>query len=159
MSVLNRLPVQFRRLLFLKELGADVAIDYTRPDWDQQVRAAAPGGVDVILEAVGGDVLHKSIALLAPFGRVAVFGASAGQLISVPVLSLYVLKKVTGFSLLALRAAHGEQARADVRELAGLFETGGLHAAAETRLPLAEVARAHQLLEERAVLGRLLLVP
>jgi NADPH:quinone reductase-like Zn-dependent oxidoreductase len=147
------------KLDFLKELGADVAIDYTRPDWDQQVRAAAPTGVDVILEAVGGDVLHKSIALLAPFGRVVVFGASAGQFISVPVLSLYALKTVTGFSLLALRAAHGEQARADVRELAGLFETGGLRAAAETRLPLAEVVRAHQLLEERAVLGRLLLVP
>jgi NADPH:quinone reductase len=36
---------------------------------------------------------------------------------------------------------------------------GQLRAAAETALPLAEVVRAHRLLEDRAVLGRLLLVP
>jgi NADPH2:quinone reductase len=40
------------KLDFLKELSADVAIDYTQPDWSEQVRLAAPGGVDVILEAV-----------------------------------------------------------------------------------------------------------
>jgi NADPH:quinone reductase-like Zn-dependent oxidoreductase len=62
-------------------------------------------------------------------------------------------------ALLAWRAANASQARADVRELAGMFETGRLHAVAETRLPLAEVVRAHRLLEDRAVLGRLLLVP
>jgi NADPH:quinone reductase len=147
------------KLDFLKELGADVAIDYTRPDWDQEVRAAAPSGVDLTLEAVGGSVLHKSISLLAPFGRVVVFGASAGDLTSVPVRNLYALKTVTGFSLLAWRAAAAEQVRDGVRELTGLFETGHLRAAAETRLPLAEVVRAHQLLEDRVVLGRLLLVP
>jgi NADPH:quinone reductase len=147
------------KLDFLKELGADVVIDHTRSDWAVHVRAAAPGGVDVALEAVGGELLHKSIELLAPFGRVVAFGASAGDLTSVPVTSLFALKTVAGFSLLAWRAADADQARADVAELTGLLQTGGLHAAAETRLPLAEVVQAHQLLEDRAVLGRLLLVP
>jgi NADPH:quinone reductase len=68
------------KLDFLKELSADVAIDYTQPDWSEQVRLAAPGGVDVILEAVGGQILHQSIALLAPFGRAVVYGAAAGDL-------------------------------------------------------------------------------
>ena len=63
------------KLAFLKELGADVAVDYTQPDWSEQVRLAAPGGVDVILEAVGGEALHTSIGLLAPFGRAVVYGA------------------------------------------------------------------------------------
>jgi NADPH:quinone reductase len=146
------------KLDFIKELGADVAIDHTQPDWNLQVQSAAPGGVDVILEAVGGDVLHKSIELLAPSGRVVVFGASAGELTSVPVSSLFALKTVTGFSLLAWRAANAEQAHADITELTGLFETGSLHAAG-TVLPLAEAVQAHRLLEDRAVLGRLLLMP
>jgi NADPH:quinone reductase len=146
------------KLGFLKELGADVAIDHTQPDWDAQVRLAAPGGVDVILEAVGGEALHKSIGLLAPFGRAVTFGASAGDLTSVPVTSLFALKTVSGFSLLAWRAAAPAQARADIAELTGLFEVGKLHAATETTLPLAEAVQAHRLLEDRTVLGRILLV-
>lgn len=87
------------------------------------------------------------------------FGASAGDLTSVPVTSLFALKTLSGFSLLAWRAADPERARSDIGELTGLFETGKLHAAAPTTLPLDEVVQAHQLLEDRAVLGRLLLVP
>jgi hypothetical protein len=91
--------------------------DHTEPDWADQVRAAAPGGVNLVLEAVGGQMLHKSIELLAPFGRVVVFGASAGELTSVPVRNLFAMKSVTGFSLLAWRAANAERARADISEL------------------------------------------
>jgi NADPH:quinone reductase-like Zn-dependent oxidoreductase len=109
------------KLDFLKQLGADAAINHTRPDWAEQVHAAAPGGVDVALEAVGGDMLHKSIQLLAPFGRVVAFGASAGDLTSVPVTSLFAMKAIVGFSLLAWRAADAEQARADITELTALF--------------------------------------
>jgi NADPH2:quinone reductase len=146
------------KLDFVKELGADVGIDHTQPGWAGQVRAAAPGGVDVALEAVGGEMLHQSIELLAPFGRLVAYGASAGDLTSVPVRNLFALKTVTGFSLLAWRAAGAEQARAGIAELTALFETGRLHAA-DTVLPLADVVQAHRRLEDRAVLGRLLLVP
>ena len=51
----------------------------TQPDWPEQVRLAAPRGADVILEAVGGEMLHQSIGLLAPFGRAVVYGAAAGD--------------------------------------------------------------------------------
>ena len=74
---------------FLKELGADVAVDHSQPGWADQVRSAAPGGVDVVLEAVGGETLHRSLGLLAPSGRAVVFGASAGELTSIPVRSLF----------------------------------------------------------------------
>jgi NADPH:quinone reductase len=146
------------KLGFLKELGADVAIDHTQPGWAAQVRAAAPAGLDVVVEAVGGDVLHQSVGLLAPFGRAVVFGASAGDLTSLPVTSLLGLRTAAGFSLLAWRAASTEQARLDLAEPAGLFQAGELRAV-PTSLPLADVVEAHRLLEDRAVLGRLLLVP
>lgn len=147
------------KLTLLKELGADVAISHRDPDWPQQVRAAAPGGVDVALEAIGGEALHHTIGLLAPFGRVVVYGASAGELTSVPVRSMFALKGMAGFSLLAWRAAEPEQARAAVTELAGLLAAGSLRAVTGAELPLAEVARAHRLLEDRAVLGRVMLIP
>jgi NADPH:quinone reductase len=146
------------KLAFLKELGADVAVNHSQPGWADEVRLAAPGGVDVVLEAVGGEILHQSIGLLAPFGRAVVYGASAGDLTSVPVTSLFALKTVSGFSLLGWRAADPGQARADIATLTGLFGTSELRAVTEA-LPLAEIARARRLLEDRAVVGRLLLTP
>lgn len=122
------------------------------------MRAAAPAGLDVVVEAVAGDVLYQSVGLVAPFGRAVVFSASAGDLTSLPVTSLFGLKTAAGFSLLAWRAAGTEQARLDLAELAGLFQAGDLRAVT-TSLPLADVVEAHRLLEDRAVLGRLLLVP
>jgi NADPH:quinone reductase-like Zn-dependent oxidoreductase len=147
------------KLALAKELGADAAVDHSQPGWDDQVRSAAPGGVDVVLDAVGGETLHRSLGLLAPHGRAVVFGASAGELTSVPVRSLFGLKTVTGFSLLAWRAADPAAVLAGLAELTGWFGAGKLRAVTGATLPLAEVSRAHQLLEERSVLGRLLLVP
>jgi NADPH2:quinone reductase len=147
------------KLALAKELGADVAVDHSQPGWDDQVRSAVPGGVDVVLEAVGGDTLHRCLGLLAPKGRAVVFGASAGELGSVPVRSLFALKSVTGFSLLAWRAADPAAVRAATTELTSLFGSGQLRAVTGATLPLAEVSQAHRRLEERSVLGRLLLVP
>jgi len=56
------------KLEFARQHGADVGICYADADWAEQVRAAAPDGVDVILDSVGGQVTATSMELLAPFG-------------------------------------------------------------------------------------------
>ncbi len=91
------------KLQFLAELGADVTIDHSQPDWADQVRAAVPDGIDVVLDAVGGAMLNASIGLLKPLGRVVVYGAASGDFANIPVRSLFGLKTVTGFGLLAWR--------------------------------------------------------
>jgi NADPH:quinone reductase-like Zn-dependent oxidoreductase len=74
------------------------------------------------------------------------------------VTSIFALKTISGFSLLAWRAAAAEPARADTASLIGLFETGALRGSSMS-LPLAEAVQAHRLLESRTVQGRLVLVP
>lgn len=147
------------KLDFARELGADVAINHTDPDWDEQVRQAVPGGVNVVIEAVGGDTLHRAIGLLAPFGRAIVFGASGGDMTSVPVRSMFALKTVSGFSLLAYRATAPDRLRAQIAEVSDLLLKGELRAATDTRLPMTEIAEAHRLLEARTVRGRVILLP
>jgi NADPH2:quinone reductase len=147
------------KLDFAREHGADAAIDYTADDWPDRVRAAAPDGVDIVLDSVGGQTTHHSLDLLAPFGRVIVYGVASGKYTEVPVASLYRLRSVIGFSLLAWRAARPEQAHQEVAELTEHFTAGRLQTTVHKRLPLNEAAEAHRILDLRAQLGRVLLVP
>jgi NADPH:quinone reductase-like Zn-dependent oxidoreductase len=148
-----------RKLAFVRTMGADVAVDYTQPDWPDQIRAAAPGGVDVVLDAVGGPVLRSSFDLLAPFGRAVVYGAATGELEHVPVAKLFALRSVTGFNLTAWRQAAPDRARREMDEIAGLFGAGHLRTTVHAGLPLARAATAHRLIETRSHTGRILLLP
>lgn len=147
------------RFPFVKDLGADLAVDNSRPDWAEQVRAAAPGGVDVVLDSLGGSVLRESLDLLAPFGRTVVYGAATGELGAIPVTALFGLKEAVGFGLLGLRTAAPERARADMAEIARLIEAGTLRPAVHARLPLTEAAEAHRILDSHTHLGRVVLLP
>lgn len=147
------------KLDFARQHGADVAVDYTEEGWQDQVRAAAPNGVDVVLDSVGGEMLVNSLDLLAPFGRVVAFGVASGDLGAVPVMHLVHLRSVFGFSLFAYRDAVPKQAAADVAELAEHFAAGRLRTSVHTRLPLTKVVAAHRILEGRQNLGRVLLIP
>ena len=103
-------------------------------------------------------MLHAGVGLLKPLGRAVVYGAASGEFASIPVRSLFGLKSVTGFGLLMWRATAPEQARADIAELASLFERGELRPVTQS-LPLTEAVEAHRMLEGRSFPGRLLLVP
>lgn len=54
---------------YLTELGADVAVDYTKPHYVEALRAAAPEGFDVVFDAVGGDSLKQAEGLVRNGGR------------------------------------------------------------------------------------------
>jgi NADPH2:quinone reductase len=146
------------KLDFVRGLGADVAVDYTDPNWPDRVRAAVPDGVGLVLDSVAGPMLERSVDLLAPLGRLVVYGAAGGEPGSIPV-TLYALRSIVGFSLLAWRAARPEQARADLTEVAEHAAAGRLRTIVHARLPLTEAAKAHRILEDREQLGRVLLMP
>ena len=70
---------------------------------------------------------------------------------------LFRLNAVLGFGLLAWREAAPEQARAEMTEVAGYFADGRLRTTVHARLPLAQAAEAHRMLDDRAQHGRILL--
>lgn len=144
---------------FAEECGADIVIDSTDPGWAEQVRAAAPGGVDVVLDAIGGTVFDQGLQLLAPQGRMVAYGAIAGEFPTVPVRSLFTGASVTGISVLAWRAARPDLAATDAAEFADLLAAGKVRSAVDSVHPLADSARVHDILDGRANLGRVVVRP
>jgi NADPH-dependent curcumin reductase CurA len=59
----------------LDELGLDAAFNYRNGPVGELLRAAAPDGIDVYFDSVGGDHLDAALGALRPFGRVALCGA------------------------------------------------------------------------------------
>jgi NADPH:quinone reductase len=133
---------------FVRGLGAE-AVDH----------ADAEGPFDLVLDAVGGEVFDAGLRLLAPGGRMITYGAMSGRLPTVEAHSLFELRWVTGFSMLAWRRARPGQARAQMSEISDLFARGELTPVIAARVPLAEVARAHEILDARSNLGRVVLIP
>ncbi len=64
---------QSYKLDLVKDLGADHAIDYSKEDFADYIKERS-GGIDFVLEVVGGEVYRKSIEILNPFGRLVVIG-------------------------------------------------------------------------------------
>lgn len=68
------------KLEIAKSRGADVLINYAEEDFVDAVKAATDGrGVDLVLEAVGGDTFRKNFEAVVPQGRIVVYGLSSGQ--------------------------------------------------------------------------------
>jgi NADPH-dependent curcumin reductase CurA len=61
--------------LLVDELGFDAAIDYRAEDVNKAIRAAAPGGIDVYFDNVGGEILDAALARLRMHARVVLCGA------------------------------------------------------------------------------------
>ena len=135
---------------FVRSLGADEVVT-ADAEW--------PTGIDVVVDAVGGSSLLRGLDTLAPFGRAVMYGAASGEIPEVSARNLFGLRSLTGFGLLAWRESRPEQARAEVAEATQLIVDGKLRVARHASFSLPEAAKAHQVMDERANLGRVLLVP
>lgn len=71
------------KLQLAKDFGADVAIDTAADNWPEQVRAAAPDGVTVVFDGVGGEFGATVFELVARGGRFVIFGFSSGTMTKV----------------------------------------------------------------------------
>jgi NADPH2:quinone reductase len=143
-----------------RKLGADLAIDYSRPGWSSLLREATQGrGADVILEMTGGSVFDEAIKSLAEFGRMIVYGAASRQpqILKIPPL-LPKNQTVTGFYFLSF-LRNRELATSILNELAGYVADGRLELVLGGEFPLEHAAAAHRLLESRGTSGKLVLKP
>jgi NADPH:quinone reductase len=116
--------------------------------------------VDVVVDPVGGDLFAQGIARLRPLGVLLALGSAAGPWPETnPGLLVGRNVGVQGFYLGRLLRLEPEAVGAAVGELLALWQTGAFAPLVGTELPLAEVERAHELLESRRSVGKVVLVP
>jgi NADPH:quinone reductase len=143
------------------DLGADVAVDAGEPDLKAALEDANGGKVDVVLEMVGGATTDQSLAALAPFGRLVVFGMASRQPPSpVDVGGLMSRSRgVIGFWLAHAMRDPERHLAGPMDELVQLTAAGDLRPVVGGTYGLSEAAQAHRDLRERRTVGKLLLDP
>ncbi|MBL1089069.1 MULTISPECIES: zinc-binding dehydrogenase [Streptomyces] len=138
-------------------LGAEAVIDSHADDLTERILDAAGGPVDAALEMTGGATFTRTLAAVAPRGRLAVYGFAGGDLANVPTRDLMERSlTVSGFWLPQLYADR-TALPTSMRALFDAVADGSLKPLTCAAYPLGEAARAHHDLAARTPTGKLAL--
>jgi NADPH:quinone reductase-like Zn-dependent oxidoreductase len=152
----------------VKSLGA-TPIDYRTENFRERIHQLAPGGLDIVLDPIGGRNWWASYDCLHRGGTLVCFGASSavskGKLeagLGFALLGLMKIlpdgKQAGWYNIKTLRDAHPEQFREDLSKLFDLLAQRQIQPVIAERFPLREAVRANQLLEDSQAQGKLVLL-
>jgi putative PIG3 family NAD(P)H quinone oxidoreductase len=142
-----------------KALGADVVVDATAEDFAEV--AKREGGVDVVLDMVGGDYFAKDLDALKTGGRIVFIAAQGGGEVNLPIWRIMQKRAVVTGSTLRPRDAD-EKARlaAEVERVVWPWiEAGQVKPQVDRTFPLAEAGAAQAHLESGQHVGKIVLIP
>lgn len=143
-------------------LGVDAAVDARSQDLKTALRDANNGQrVDVVLDMVGGSTTDASLAALAPFGRLVVYGMASREAAApiAPAALMQRSRSVIGFWLIDCLRDPAAMVVAPLAELLGLIATRSLVPLPGHTYPLAEARQAHEDLLGRRTTGKVILIP
>ncbi len=148
-----------KRCEICTKLGADRVIDYAKEDFVSVVREE--GGTNMILDIVGGDYIERNIKAASPGARIVQLAFALGSKVEINLMPV-MLKRIT-YTGSTLRTRPSEFKARTVAELRDKvwpkIEEGRIRVVTFEVLPLAEAARAHELMQNAAHTGKILLDP
>ncbi|WP_183091367.1 zinc-binding dehydrogenase [Streptomyces radicis] len=147
-----------RKLALLRELGADLVVDYTLPGWADAVREATGGtGAHVVWDGAGGERGATAFALTADGGRFSGHGAPGGGFAAADPAEA----ERRGIALRGIEDLQlpPEERASRLAEALDAAAAGTMRPVIGATFPLAEAAAAHAAIEAREVTGKTLLVP
>jgi NADPH:quinone reductase-like Zn-dependent oxidoreductase len=134
---------------FVRSLGADEVVTYDAPEWGEPV--------DYALDAVGADLLAPAIAALSPGGRLIAYSSGGGTIQAYDLL--VGAKSVSGFQMALIARSKPELYERWRQELWRLFAEDALKPVVHAEFALEDAARAHEAIETRSNLGKVVLRP
>lgn len=159
---------------YLRQIGVDHPIDYTRQDFVEAVRRVAPDGIEMVMDPIGGKLFAESYRCLGPTGRLVIYGFStaagpegkrsllrgAKALAQTPRFHPLKLMRdnisVIGVHLGRLEK-RGAILRTELEELFRMYGTGQIKPVIGKKFPLAEAAGAHRYIHNRQNIGKVVL--
>lgn len=160
----------------IRDMGCHHPIDYRTRDYAEEVRRLTGGrGVDLVLDPLGGADWKKGYALLRPGGMLVTYGfaniasgprrsvaQAVRQFLSVPRFSpLALMEDNRGVAGVNMGHLWGEEEMVlgELRAILALHREGRIRPVVDSTFPLAEGARAHERLQGRGNVGKVLLIP
>jgi NADPH2:quinone reductase len=148
------------KLTAAKQAGADVTVDYTTEDLRSFLRALPEGGVDIVVDPVGGPHAEAALRSLRPSGRFLSLGFASGEIPRLPLNHVLLTNRaVVGVDWGAWAAHEPEANHTFVTEVVRMVADGKLDPPEPTTYPLAEAATALRSFLDRQVVGKVALVP
>lgn len=159
---------------YLRRNGVHHAIDHRRSDFAQIVEKYAPGGIEMVMDPVGGKSFAQSYGCLAPGGRLVVYGFSAAAgpdgrrnwlrgltaLAQTPRFHPLDLMRrstaVIGVNLPQV-LGRGNHMRPELSEIFRLYTEDKVKPVIAKTFPLEQGAAAHQYIQDRKNIGKVIL--
>ena len=149
-------------------LGA-IPIDYKGEDFVERIRSLTDVGIDAAFDPIGGDNFKRSFSVLRRGGVLVGYGfhnAVQGKGGSIPLSFIWLKlwnfwpngRSTAFYSIGALRQKQPDWFLEDLTKLFDLLAQGKIKPVIAARMPLAEVRRSHELVEEAGVEGKIVLI-
>lgn len=133
-----------------RDLGADVVVDYNHQSFAEVVKQETRGrGVDIVIEHVGQAVWKDSLKCLAHGGRLVTCGATTGPKVEID-LRFFFIREIEVIG--AFMGSRGE-----LDQVLKLLDRKLLHPVVDRTFPLERLRDAHQYLEDRRQLGKVVI--
>jgi NADPH:quinone reductase-like Zn-dependent oxidoreductase len=159
---------------FLRTIGVNHPIDYSKDDFVQVVREIAPDGIEMVMDPIGGKSFSRSARCLGPTGRLVIYGFSAAAgpdgkrslwrgakaLLETPRFHPLKLMSqnmcVIGVQLGRMQS-RAALLRSELDELFSMYTAGRIKPVIGKTFPLEEAAAAHRYIHNRQNIGKVVL--
>ncbi|EMA22553.1 zinc-binding dehydrogenase [Haloarcula argentinensis] len=140
------------KLDYAEELGADHTINYEETDFAGEIRDLTDGrGVDMVVDHIGAQTWQDSLKSLVKGGRVVTCGATTGGNPETDI------NRIFWNQLQVIGSTMATPGQAD--EVLDLVWQGEMEPRVRETLPMSEIARAHEIIEDREGFGKVVVVP
>ncbi len=159
---------------FLKELGVDLPIDYTKDSFKDIIKKETPDGIDVVFDSIGGKSFNHGMKVLSPGGRMVSYGAAsqikgnktnklkaAGVVFGFGLFSplglLMNSKSIITVNMLRIADYKANMFQHVMRKVVKLADEGVINPTLCKTFAASDVASAHDFLESRQSIGKVTL--